>query len=108
VSILHQPTDYDGNFTLIYFFMIEKLFLHTTIIINNHFWKTTSFFITITLITHVFKVDRLRIVNKKKILNELFYKEEYMNEIIISIKKKVKSLFLLDKAIFLYSFEVIL
>jgi hypothetical protein len=70
VSTPHQPIDYDGDFTLIYFFTIEKLFFHTTIIINNHFRKATLFFTTITLITPVSKVGRPRIVNKKKILNE--------------------------------------
>jgi hypothetical protein len=93
VSTLHQPTDYNGDLTLIYLFTIEKLFLHTTIIVDNYFRKTTLFFTTITLITPVFKADHSRIVNKKKVLNELSHKEKHMNEVIASIRKKVKSLY---------------
>jgi hypothetical protein len=93
VSTLHQPTDYDVDLTLIYLFTIEKLFFYTTIIINNYFWKTTLFFTIIILITLVFKAGRPRIVNKKKVLNKLIYEKEYMNEIIIGVKKKVKSLY---------------
>jgi hypothetical protein len=91
VSTLHQPTDYNGDLTLIYFFMIEKLFLHTTIIADNHFWKATPFFTIITLITPISKVGRLRIVNKKKVLNELSYEEEHMNEVIASVRGKVEN-----------------
>jgi hypothetical protein len=93
VSTLYQPTDYDSNFTLIYLFMIEKLFLHTTIIINNHFQKAKPFFTTIILITFVSKAGHPRIVNKKKVLNELSHEEEHMNEVIISVKRKVESLY---------------
>jgi hypothetical protein len=64
----YQPSDYNGDLTLIYLFTIKKLFFHTTIIVDNHFWKTTSFFTTITLIILVSKVGRLRIVNKKESL----------------------------------------
>jgi DNA gyrase/topoisomerase IV subunit A len=70
VSTLHQPTDYNGDLILIYLFTIEKLFLYTTIIADNYFWKATPFFIIITLITLVFKAGHPRIVNKKKVLNE--------------------------------------
>jgi hypothetical protein len=45
------------------------------------------------LITPVFKAGHLRIVNKKKVLNELFHEEEHMNEIIIGVKRKVESLY---------------
>jgi hypothetical protein len=93
VSTLHQPTDYDGNFTLIYFFIIEKLFFHTTIIVDNHFQKAAPFFTTITLITLVSKTNRPKIVNKKKVLNELFHEEKHMNEVITGIRRKVKSLY---------------
>jgi hypothetical protein len=71
--------------------MIEKLFFHTTIIVDNYFWKVTPFFITITLITLVSKTGHLRIVNKKKILNELFHKEKHMNEVIVNVRGKVES-----------------
>jgi hypothetical protein len=91
VFTLHQPTDYDGDLTLIYLFTIKKLFLHTTIIIDNHFQKATSFFITITLITPVSKAGRPRIVNKKKVLNELSHEEKHMNEVIASVREKVES-----------------
>jgi hypothetical protein len=93
VSTPHQPIDYDGDFTLIYFFTIKKLFLYITIIVNNHFWKVIPFFTIITLITPVSKAGRLRIVNKKKVLNELSHKEEYMNKVIASVKRKVESLY---------------
>jgi hypothetical protein len=93
VSTFHQPTDYNDDLTLIYFFIIKKLFLHTMIIVDNHFWKATLFFITITLITPVSKVGRLRIMNKKKVLNKLSYEKEYINKIIIGVRKKVKILY---------------
>jgi hypothetical protein len=32
-------------------------------------------------------------MNKKKILNELSHKEEYMNEVIASVRRKVKSFY---------------
>jgi hypothetical protein len=73
--------------------MIKKLFLHITIIINNYFWKATLFFKTITLITPVSKVGRPRIVNKKKVLNELSHKKKHMNEVITSVRGKVESLY---------------
>jgi hypothetical protein len=93
VSTFHQPTDYDGDFTLIYLFIIEKLFFHTTIITNNHFQKVAPFFITITLITPISKVGRLRIVNKKKVLNGLSHEEKHMNKVITGVRRKVKSLY---------------
>jgi hypothetical protein len=43
------------------------------------------------LITPISKVGHLRIVNKKKVLNELFHEEEHMNEVIISVRRKVES-----------------
>jgi hypothetical protein len=45
------------------------------------------------LITLVSKAGHLRIMNKKKVLNELSHEEEHMNEIITSIRRKVKSLY---------------
>jgi hypothetical protein len=93
MSTPHQPTNYDGDLTLIYFFIIEKLFFHTIIIVNNHFWKATPFFTTITLITPVSKIGHPRIVNKKKVLNKLFYEEKHMNEVIASVRRKVESLY---------------
>jgi phosphoserine aminotransferase len=36
-------------------------------------------------------------VNKKKVLNELSHKKEYINEVIASIRKKVKSLYGINK-----------
>jgi hypothetical protein len=93
VFALHQPIDYDGDFTLIYFFIIKKLFFHITIIVNNYFWKVTLFFTIITLITSILKAGHLRIVNKKKVLNKLSHKEKHMNEVITSVRKKVKSLY---------------
>jgi hypothetical protein len=92
VFTLYQPIDYDGNLTLIYLFTIKKLFLHTTIIVDNYFQKAASFFTTITLITFVSKAGHLRIVNKKKVLNELFHEEKHMNEVIIGVRGKVESL----------------
>jgi hypothetical protein len=92
VSTPHQPIDYDSDLTLIYFFMIEKFFFHTTIIVDNYFWKAAPFFTTITLITLVSKAGRLRIVNKKKVLNELSHEEKHMNEVIIGVRRKVESL----------------
>jgi hypothetical protein len=82
---LHQPTDYNGNLILIYFFMIKKLFFHITIIVDNHFWKAAPFFTTITLITLVSKAGHSRIMNKKKVLNKLSHEEEHMNEVIASV-----------------------
>jgi hypothetical protein len=93
MSTLHQPTDYNGDFTLIYLFTIKKHFFHTTIIIDNHFQKATLFFTTITLITPISKVGRLRIVNKKKVLNELSHKKEHINEVIASVRGNVESLY---------------
>jgi hypothetical protein len=89
----HQPTNYDGNLTLIYFFMIEKFFSHTTIIIDNHFRKAAPFFTTITLITPVSKVGHPRIVNKKKVLNELSHKDEHINEVIAGVRGKVENFY---------------
>jgi hypothetical protein len=93
VSTLHQPTDYDGDLTLIYLFTIKKLFLHTTIITNNCFQKAAPFFTIITLITPVSKAGRPRIVNKKKVLNELSHEEEHINKVIASVRGKVESLY---------------
>jgi hypothetical protein len=93
VSTPHQPTDYDGDLTLIYLFIIKKLFLHTTIIVDNHFWKVIPFFTIITLITLVSKAGHPRIVNKKKVLNELSHKEKHINEVITSVRRKVESLY---------------
>jgi hypothetical protein len=91
VSTLHQPTDYNGNLTLIYLFIIEKLFFHTTIIVDNHFWKAAPFFTIITLITPISKAGRPRIVNKKKVLNELSHEKEHMNEVIAGVRKNLYS-----------------
>jgi hypothetical protein len=93
VSTLHQPTDYNGNFTLIYFFIIKKLFFHITIIVNNYFQKVTSFFTIVTLITFVSKAGRPRIMNKKKVLNELSHEEKHINKIIINVRKKVENFY---------------
>jgi hypothetical protein len=43
------------------------------------------------LITPISKADHPRIVNKKKVLNELFYEKEYMNEVIAGVRGKVES-----------------
>jgi hypothetical protein len=56
--------------------------------LENH-----TFFTIITLITPVSKVGHLRIVNKKKVLNELSHEEEHMNEIIAGVRRKVKNLY---------------
>jgi hypothetical protein len=93
VSTPYQPTNYDGDFTLIYLFIIKKIFFHITIIVDNHFRKVIPFFTIITLITLVSKVGHPRIVNKKKVLNELSHKEEHMNEVITSVRRKVESLY---------------
>jgi hypothetical protein len=45
------------------------------------------------VITPISKVGRLRIVNKKKILNKLSKKEKYINIIIVGIREKVKSFY---------------
>jgi hypothetical protein len=45
------------------------------------------------LITLVSKAGHLRIINKKKVLNKLSHEKKHMNEIIISIRRKVKSLY---------------
>jgi hypothetical protein len=45
------------------------------------------------LIIPVSKVGHSKIVNKKKVLNELFYEEKHMNEVIIGVREKVKSLY---------------
>jgi hypothetical protein len=108
VSTPHQPTNYDSNFTLIYFLIIKKFFFHTIIIVDNHFRKAAPFFTTITLITPVSKAGHLRIVNKKKVLNELSHKEEHMNKVIASVRGKVESPYGWVKATFPYSFKVIL
>jgi hypothetical protein len=91
VFTFHQPTDYNSDLTLIYLFTIEKLFPHTTIIVDNHFRKATPFFTTITLITPVSKAGHPRIVNKKKVLNVLFHEEEHINEVIAGVRGKVES-----------------
>jgi hypothetical protein len=97
VSTLHQPIDYNSNLTLIYLFIIEEFFFHTTIIVDNHFWKTAPFFITITLITSISKAGHPRIVNKKKVLNELFHEEKHMNEVIAGISLLFQSHFMKTK-----------
>jgi hypothetical protein len=45
------------------------------------------------LITLVSKAGRLRIMNKKKVLNKLSHKEEHMNKIIANVRRKVESLY---------------
>jgi hypothetical protein len=45
------------------------------------------------LITLVSKVGRPRIVNKKKVLNELSHEIKHMNEVIAGVRKKIESLY---------------
>jgi hypothetical protein len=45
------------------------------------------------LITPVIKAGRLRIINKKKVLNKLSHKEKYMNEVIAGVRRKVESFY---------------
>jgi hypothetical protein len=45
------------------------------------------------LIIFVSKVGRLRIMNKKKILNELSYEEKHMNEVIAGVRGKVENFY---------------
>jgi hypothetical protein len=46
------------------------------------------------LITPVSKAGHPRIVNKKKVLNELSHEEKYMNEeVIVGVRGKVESLY---------------
>jgi hypothetical protein len=109
ISSPHQPTDYDGDLTLIYLLTIEKLFLHTTIIVDNHFWKAAPFFKTITLITSVSKAGRPKVVKGKKVINELTLEEQQTNNIIAGVRGKVEGLYLwLGKATFSCSFKAFL
>jgi hypothetical protein len=92
VSTFYQPTNYDGDLTLIYLFIIEKFFFYTMIIVDNYFWKAILFFTTIILITPVSKAGHLRIMNKKKVLNELSHEEEHMNKVITGVRGKAENL----------------
>jgi phage gpG-like protein len=53
------------------------------------------------LITPVSKASHLKIVNKKKILNKLFYKKKHMNKVIVGVRRKVESLYSWVKQYFL-------
>jgi hypothetical protein len=55
--------------------------------------KAAPFFTTITLITPISKAGRPRIVNKKKVLNELSHKKKHMNEVIAGVRRKVENLY---------------
>jgi hypothetical protein len=43
------------------------------------------------LIIFVSKAGHLRIMNKKKVLNELSHEKEHINEVITGVREKVKS-----------------
>jgi hypothetical protein len=45
------------------------------------------------LIIPVSKVGHPRIMNKKKVLNELSHEEKHMNEVIAGVRRKVENLY---------------